>query len=187
LKECGVDSTRLHILYKAPPSEVLEWDDASIVGMQRWLAKVLKLSQNASSTQEIPTTMTKDEKEMYRVTHQTIKQVTEAMSTTYAFNTAISDMIKLSNHISGSVDVESPVYRHAVQNLVKMMAPFAPTVSEECWEHVGDDEESVFKQAWPVWEQAALEKDDVNCIIQVIIIIKKKEMRYTYILTIVLY
>lgn len=166
LKECGVDSTRLHILYKAPPSEVLEWDDASIVGMQRWLAKVLKLSQNASSTQEIPTTMTKDEKEMYRVTHQTIKQVTEAMSTTYAFNTAISDMIKLSNHISGSA-VESPVYRYAVQNLVKMMAPFAPTVSEECWEHVGDDQESVFKQAWPVWEQAALEKDDVNCIIQV--------------------
>ncbi|CEJ00961.1 hypothetical protein G6F70_002253 [Rhizopus microsporus] len=170
ITECGVDPTRLHILYKAPPSEVLEWDDTSIVGMQRWLAKVLKLSQSTpKNTNALPLikNMTKDEKELYRMTHQTIMQVTENMTRTYSFNTVISDLIKLSNAISSSTaPADSPVYYHAVQSLVKMMAPMAPAMSEECWEYVGTNKESVLQQTWPSFEPAALEKDEITCVIQ---------------------
>jgi leucyl-tRNA synthetase len=175
VKECGVDPTRLHILYKAPPSEVLEWEDASIIGMQRWLAKVLKLSQSipADSCNQMPTldTMSNAEREMYRVTNQTIKQVTETMSSTYSFNTAISDLIKLSNHItsaSSQVQSSSAVYQHAVKALVKMMAPMTPTVSEECWEIASNSQGSVFDQSWPALDAQALEKNEIDCIVQVI-------------------
>lgn len=165
-----MDPTRLHILYKAPPSEVLEWDDTSIVGMQRWLAKVLKLSQSTpKNTNALPLikNMTKDEKELYRMTHQTIMQVTENMTRTYSFNTVISDLIKLSNAISSSTTpTDSPVYYHAVQSLVKMMAPMTPAMSEECWEYVGANKESVLQQTWPSFEPAALEKDEITCVIQ---------------------
>ncbi|KAG0745041.1 hypothetical protein G6F57_002447 [Rhizopus arrhizus] len=170
-EECGVDPTRLHILYKAPPSEVLEWDDTSIVGMQRWLAKVLKLSQSTPKiTEPLPLIkdMSKEEKELYRITNQTIKQVTDNMSTTYSFNTVISDLIKLSNSISASpITTSLPVYGHAVQSLVKMMAPMVPSTSEECWEYVGNQENSVFQQAWPSFHAEALEKDDLTCVIQI--------------------
>ncbi|KAI8382311.1 leucyl-tRNA synthetase [Blakeslea trispora] len=171
--ECGVDPTRLHILYKAPPSEVLEWEDASIVGMQRWLAKVLKLSQSVST--QAPTNipsldcMSPAEREMYRVTNQTIKQVTETLSTNYSFNTAISDLIKLSNFIaSQKLESSSPVYQHAVKSLVKMMAPMTPSTSEECWEAIADgNTSSVFKQAWPTLDVQALEKNEIDCIVQI--------------------
>lgn len=176
MKECGVDPTRLHILYKAPPSEVLEWEDASIIGMQRWLAKVLKLSQSIAAESihdyQIPAldAMSDVEREMYRMTNQTVKQVTDAMSSTYTFNTAISDLIKLSNHISSAssqVKPSSAVYQHAVKSLVKLMAPMTPTTSEECWEASGNGQESVFEQSWPTLDVKALEKNEIDCIVQV--------------------
>ncbi|KAI7867282.1 leucyl-tRNA synthetase [Spinellus fusiger] len=167
----GVDPTRLHILYKAPPSEVLEWDDTSIVGMQRWIAKVLKLSTKESSTPSIPLpsmdAMTEEEKEVYRITHLTIKQVTSVMSSSFSFNTGISDLIKLSNCVSGSnLQPCSPVYQYAIRSLVTMMAPMTPTISEECWERLGETT-SVFQQPWPVWEEEALVKDHIECMIQI--------------------
>ncbi|KAI8375626.1 leucyl-tRNA synthetase [Choanephora cucurbitarum] len=173
VSECGVDPTRLHILYKAPPSEVLEWEDASIVGMQRWLAKVLKLSQAVPKQAQtgMPSLdhMSPAEREMYRMTNQTIKQVTETLSTNYSFNTAISDLIKLSNFItSQKLESNSPVYQHAVQSLVKMMAPMTPSTSEECWEAIADDNKnSVFNQSWPTFDPRALEKDEIDCIVQI--------------------
>lgn len=113
--------------------------------------------------------MNQEERDVYRETHTTIKQVTEALSTTFSLNTAISDLIKLSNRISGSsLAPSSPVYQHAVRSLVTMMAPMAPSMGEECWEKLdGSGKSSVFRQQWPVWEPAALVRDTVNCVIQV--------------------
>ncbi|KAI7883166.1 leucyl-tRNA synthetase [Lichtheimia hyalospora FSU 10163] len=176
VQEHGVDCARLHILYKAPPSEVLEWEDVSIVGMQRWLGKVLKQAESAKRTTtdnitQLPTLdkMTDLERHLFRETHNTIKQVTESMSSTYSLNTAISDLIKLSNSIGSSkLDTSSPIYHHAVHSLVTMMAPMAPNMGEECWETLnGVGCESVFKQSWPTWDEKALEKDSVDCIIQI--------------------
>ncbi len=139
--------------------------------MQRWLAKVLKLSQSTTSLDTaIPALdqMSTDEREMYRVTNQTVKQVTDSMHNNYSFNTAISDLIKLSNHISSaSVQSNSPVYQHAVESLVKMMAPITPSTSEECWESMTHSQKSVFEQEWPAFVPEALEKDVLDCIVQV--------------------
>ncbi|KAI8145706.1 leucyl-tRNA synthetase [Fennellomyces sp. T-0311] len=173
VQQHGVDSVRLHMLYKAPPTEVLEWEDTSIVGMQRWLAKVLRQAEsvgNVTPSLEIPALdkMTSDERDVYRETHTTIKQVTDAMSSTYSLNTAISDLIKLSNHLNASsLEPTSPVYQHAVRSLVKMMAPMAPTLGEECWEAISAGDKSVFTQSWPTFEEKALEKDTIDCVIQV--------------------
>ncbi|KAI7860772.1 hypothetical protein BDC45DRAFT_492760 [Circinella umbellata] len=177
VEQHGIDPVRLHILYKAPPSEVLEWEDTSIVGMQRWLAKVLKLAETVGNTTAKTTSipaldkMSNEERDMYRETHITIKQVTEAMSTTYSLNTAISDLIKLSNYIhTSSVQASSPVYQHAVRSLVTMMAPVTPTLGEESWETISRNDEkksSVFTQSWPTFEEKALEKDTIDCVIQV--------------------
>jgi leucyl-tRNA synthetase len=80
----GADATRLHVLYKAPPSEELEWDEQSIVGMQRFLTKVWKVVGQTPTT---PTTtmgtdfkplvegMNKDERELWRLVNYTVKEV----------------------------------------------------------------------------------------------------------------
>ncbi|GAB5593467.1 Leucyl-tRNA synthetase [Umbelopsis nana] len=170
------DPTRLHILYKAPPSEVLEWDDISIVGMQRWLAKVHKLASSVSTDEQTVgsaldiSKMTSEENKVYRFTHTTINQVTDALSTSFGFNTAIADLIKLSNYIgSSSLDTSTPTYRHAVESLVKMLAPMAPNVAEESWEALGggSNKPSVFSQSWPSVDQKALVADEIKCVVQV--------------------
>ena len=174
-----MDPTRLHILYKAPPSEALEWDDVSIVGMQRWLAKLHKLAVSAGN--ETPrlceaetldmSTMNGEEKKVYRFTHNTIQQVTDALNVSFGFNTAIADLIKLSNFISSSdISPATPTYRYAVKSLVKMVAPMAPNVAEESWEALGGDnakQTSVFSQRWPSLDQKALVADELKCVVQV--------------------
>ncbi|KAI8069306.1 leucyl-tRNA synthetase [Gongronella butleri] len=172
----GVDATRLHMLFKAPPSEALEWDDASIVGMQRWLGKVMKLAQGGQAVGELPAldAMTREERDLHRSAHETIKQVTDALSSTYAFNTVISDLIKLSNQLgANSVPASSPVYQSALQSLVVMMAPMAPCMAEEAWDALqsasGNSKniKSVFQQPWPNVDTQALVKDTIQCVIQV--------------------
>ncbi|KAF9978620.1 hypothetical protein BGZ73_001536 [Actinomortierella ambigua] len=169
----GADATRLHILYKAPPSEELEWDEQSIVGMQRFLAKVWRLvGQVASSPATAPVadvsaeamvaelmkrqdTMNKDERDLWRLVNFTVKELTTSLQTTYAFNTSIAFLIKLTNQLStttltSSFDDASPkskrqkqqstatvapdIYRYSVESLVKMLSPLAPAFGEECWE-----------------------------------------------------
>ncbi|KAF9190542.1 hypothetical protein BGZ51_008480 [Haplosporangium sp. Z 767] len=109
----GADATRLHVLYKAPPSEELEWDEQSIVGMQRFMTKVWRIvGQSASATtnsgitteQETykPATdaMNKGERELWRLVNFTVKELTSSFQTTYSFNTSIAFLIKLTNQLS---------------------------------------------------------------------------------------
>jgi leucyl-tRNA synthetase len=113
--------------------------------------------------------MTDAERDLNRTAHQTIKQVTDALTTSFGFNTAISDLIKLTNAISASdVAATSPIYQNAVRSLVTMMAPMAPCMAEESWEALSPSPQTgVFQQAWPLWEEDALVKDTVDCVIQV--------------------
>ncbi|KAJ1922845.1 Leucyl-tRNA synthetase, mitochondrial [Tieghemiomyces parasiticus] len=116
----GADCTRLHVLYKAPPQEVLEWDDQSIVGIQRWLLRVHRLvgrvdTYRAAVSPSAPIlpvgtaddgpithlvdiqTLSAAERDLYRSAHQTIERVTHDLQTAHSFNTAIASLIKLTN------------------------------------------------------------------------------------------
>lgn len=157
----GADATRLHVLYKAPPSEELEWDEQSIVGMQRFLAKVWKVVGNATQTgaggagafEPSMETMNKDERELWRTLNHTVKELTTSFQSTYAFNTSIAFLIKLTNQLSTvtpssstisqpaskkakkvQAEVSPELYQHTTEALVKMLSPLAPAFGEECWE-----------------------------------------------------
>ena len=83
----GADSTRLHILYKAPVSEVLEWEDISIVGIQRWLNRVWRavcsvVESNDTIVKEFERKwdiekMSIEERNIYRVVNATLKEVNQ--------------------------------------------------------------------------------------------------------------
>ncbi|KAF9909731.1 hypothetical protein BX616_011072 [Lobosporangium transversale] len=120
IRSHGADATRLHVLYKAPPSEELEWDELSIVGMQRFLTKVWKIVGQASAT-PLDTTfnteegfkptledLSKDDRDLWRILNTTVKELTTSFQSTYSFNTSIAFLIKLANHIS-SVNPASSV------------------------------------------------------------------------------
>ncbi|KAF9925027.1 hypothetical protein FBU30_005135 [Linnemannia zychae] len=169
----GADATRLHVLYKAPPSEELEWDEQSIVGMQRFLNKVWKVvdtaTQSASSGSFQPSTetMNKDERDLWRTLNYTVKELTTSFQNTYSFNTSIAFLIKLTNQLSSlapssgktasqttsrqvkktQAEVSPEIYKHTAEALVKMLAPFAPAFGEECWETLQTRSASSFSSA----------------------------------------
>ncbi|CAG8676006.1 1448_t:CDS:2, partial [Scutellospora calospora] len=179
----GADATRLHILFKAPVSEVLEWEDASIVGMQRWIARVWRMVENVIEKVQ-PTSnqnmnmFSKEDKETSRIINITIKEVTADYEDS-KFNTAVSSLIKLTNHLTSispyqnentsKSTIISPTYEYGVKTLVKMMAPMAPSIGEEFWEilNQGKQSTSVFEESWPEVDTECLSANEVTCVVQI--------------------
>ena len=143
----GADTTRAHVIFQAPVTEVLEWDSESIIGIQRWLQKVWNLIGHAEivsgehniSAKRIPSSaMSNVESALWLETQRKIESVTSAYVSMTSLNTIISDLMKLSNTLSTSFSHQtlrySPVYFQSLLILIQMMAPITPAFAEECWD-----------------------------------------------------
>ena len=189
----GADCTRAHILFSAPVSEVLEWNEEAIVGMERWLGRVWRVVlASTEKKQKLEKAKTKPdisdlrniskmsdaERSLWRNVQQTVENVTTALSESYSLNTMISDLIKLTNTLS-EVDEANTTVRAdfqilCVETLVKLIAPVAPAIAEECWKVIlsskGADRSwaSVFDTSWPVVDDRSIfELADIKCAVQV--------------------
>jgi leucyl-tRNA synthetase len=169
----GADTARMFILFKAPPEKDLEWEDADVEGQFRFLNRVWKLvttavpiSPETVSVALQSATLTKDEKDLRRVIHTAIKEVTDDLQGDYQFNTAIAELMKLSNALSETAAKSSPVYAEGIITLVQLLAPFAPHIAEELWQTLGN-QQSVHQQAWPQCDPAALIADEITVVIQI--------------------
>jgi leucyl-tRNA synthetase len=160
----------MFILFKAPPEKDLEWDDADVEGQFRFLNRVWRLVAefvaHPSSPPEKGGEMNKGEKDLRRAIHGAIQAVTEDLEGEYQFNTAISELMKLSNALADAKCKDSPVYAEGIETLIHLMAPFAPHIAEELWHTIGHSD-SVHTQTWPSADPAALVVDEITLVIQV--------------------
>ncbi|KAJ2657500.1 Leucyl-tRNA synthetase, mitochondrial [Coemansia sp. RSA 1199] len=184
----GADATRLHVLYLAPPQDVLEWDTQSIVGMQRWILRLGRLVDTACTVcarESIVCALNarnkwpKEARETYRHTHVAIQHATESLEASFSLNTAISALIKLSNYLATVKDREHPTFGFGLVCLVKMVAPMAPSIGEELWEILSQSkclhnlglvdasDGRVFAQPWPVLDESALKDFSATVVVQI--------------------
>ncbi len=175
LAKYGADTARMFILFKAPPEKDLEWDDADVEGQFRFLNRVWRLvtefmaSVGASGTGTspiTPETLSKDEKTLRRAIHTAIQAITEDIDGDYQFNTAVSELMKLSNALNDADSKDSPVYREGIHTLVLLLAPFAPHLAEELWHQLGD-QDSIHRAPWPEFDPSALVADEITLVIQI--------------------
>lgn len=173
LEKYGVDTARMFILFKAPPEKDLEWDDADVEGQFRFLNRVWRLvmefidSRGQSTTEELqPSPATKPEKDLRRAVHTAIQKVTEDVQGEYQFNTAVSELMKLSNALNDAACKDSPAYTEGIKTLALLLAPFAPHIAEELWQGLGHSA-SVHTQAWPTVDPTALVADEITLVIQI--------------------
>jgi len=167
LGKYGADTARMFILFKAPPEKDLEWDDADVEGQFRFLNRVWRLVMEfseASSDKEA--TNSKAEKDLRRAIHTAIKEITDDLEGDYQFNTAVSEMMKLSNALNDAPCKSSPVYAEGMETLLLLLAPFAPHVTEELWQALGH-QESIHRQSWPIVDESALVVDEITLVIQI--------------------
>ncbi len=171
INKYGADTARMFILFKAPPEKDLEWDDADVEGQFRFLNRVWRLVEeftakgtNRSTT--TPNELSKPEKDLRRAIHTAIKEVTDDLDGEYQFNTAVSELMKLSNALGDAKCKDSPVYAEGIETLILLLAPFAPHIAEELWHGIGHTD-SVHLQPWCTFEPEALVADEITLVIQI--------------------
>ncbi len=177
LGKYGADTARMFILFKAPPEKDLEWEDADVEGQFRFLNRVWRAvtefakSNNVQAVESIDTidqsSLSKADKTLRRATHTAIKEITEDIEGDYQFNTAVSELMKLSNAINDAKDKSTPAFAESICTLVKLMAPFAPHIADELWSSLPTAPGSVHQQPWPTAEAAALIADEITLVIQI--------------------
>ena len=106
-----------------------------------------------------------------RAVHGAITAIQADLEGNLQFNTAISELMKLSNAMAGLMEEVSPaVAQEALRTLLLLLAPFAPHLAEELWQKLGSDGDgdgSIHRQRWPVADPAALVRDTIPLVIQV--------------------
>jgi len=172
IKKYGADTARMFILFKAPPEKDLEWEESDVEGQFRFLNRVWRLvsefveSKGAESSSSVDGNLTKPEKDLRRAIHTAIQSVTEDLEGEYQFNTAVSEMMKLSNALTDAQCNDSLVYAEGIETLMLLLAPFAPHIAEELWRMMGNTS-SVHTQEWPKADATALVADEITLVIQV--------------------
>ncbi len=170
----GADATRAHMLFQAPASEVLEWDETKILGVTRWMTKIhdyvcrsrtltnvsLNESPKTYFTTRLPAINSLDknqsmiwdkEIELWLSVQKTIISVTESFSTASSLNTVVSDLMSLSNTLLDSEKTcNTALCHHAFSALLRMMSPITPAFAEECWSIFHElPPPSIFTQPFP--------------------------------------
>ncbi|HEY3197693.1 MAG TPA: leucine--tRNA ligase [Nitrospirales bacterium] len=180
----GADTARLFSLFAAPPEKDLEWSDAGVEGAYRFLGRVWRLvesvpgifsgkppadghfrQQNETAAEESPIS------ELRRLTHRTIKKVTEDIDREFQFNTAVAALMEFVNGLykfssETKAGEDMAALREALEALLILLAPFAPHIAEELWERTGHNELLV-QRPWPKYEEALIKANILTIPIQV--------------------
>jgi len=178
LEEYGADTARLFILFASPPEKDLEWSDKGVEGADRFLNRVwrfvtdnLEIIKGDSEAID-PDQLDKAGKTLYRTMHAAVKKVSEDVGERLNFNTAISAVMELTNEVYSYLnerdaeDIDNALLKTTAENIILLLAPFAPFMTEELWEMIGHSE-SVHEMSWPEYEESALEKDEITIVIQI--------------------
>ena len=169
----GADTARIFILFAAPPDRDLEWNDAAVEGCYRFINRVWRLAQaciellgDCKGGTDFAAGAA--DKEMRRVTHTTVKRVSEDVGKRFNFNTAISAIMELVNAMYSYIDDEpdEATLREALENLVLLLSPFAPHLAEQLWSDMGNSS-GVHLQKWPQYDEAVMLADENEVVVQV--------------------
>jgi leucyl-tRNA synthetase len=182
----GADTARLFSLFAAPPDKDLEWSDQGVEGCARFVQRVWRLlpeligedggtaADSGAAPGTSPGPPSTRATELRRLTHRTIKKVTDDIEREFQFNTAIAALMEFVNGLyrfvgeGGGVGApeERAALREAARTLVLLLAPFTPHLAEELWARLGEAP-SVAAGAWPVYDPALVASERLTIPIQV--------------------
>ena len=149
VEQYGADTLRLYEMFLGPVETSKPWDTNGIDGCFRFLKKFWKLYQQDLNDNE-------PSKESVKSVHKLIKKVSNDIEQ-FSYNTAISAFMICVNEL-GQQKCNN---RGLLRNLVILIAPFAPHIAEELWQHLGE-KDSVCNAQWPIWNEAYLTENEVQ-------------------------
>jgi leucyl-tRNA synthetase len=173
----GADATRVYSLFAAPPDRDLDWQEDGVAGVSRFLSRVYRLTVKYASVAragrghqvEPPAGVSL---KLLRKLHQTIAKITQDFEGRWHFNTCVSAIMELVNELQdadaqlAAGEIPAPVVRELLQNLVLLLAPFAPFLAAELWEELGG-EGSVLRAPWPKSDPVLAKEDEIEIPVQI--------------------
>src|SRR4249919_4073 len=175
----GADTVRLFSMFAAPPEQSLEWNEAGVEGMARFLRRFWRevlahVGQpdhpHASELIGRGTVLTPAQKTLRRQLHETIRKVGDDYGRRHSFHTAIAALMELLNHVSKFDDGSGAgraVRHEALESMVLLLNPVTPHVSHALWQALGHGETLVEDRPFPRPDPTALVRDAVTLAVQV--------------------
>jgi leucyl-tRNA synthetase len=170
----GADTVRLFSMFAAPPEQSLEWNEAGVEGMARFLRRfwreVLTHVAQPDHPEVDPSKLDAGQKALRRQLHETIQKVSDDFGRRHAFNTAIAALMELLNALGKFTDQseQGRAVRHeALETMVLLLNPVVPHVSHALWQALGHAQAVLDDQPWPKVDPAALVRDTLTLAVQV--------------------
>jgi len=173
----GADTVRLFSMFAAPPEQTLEWNEAGVEGMSRFLRRLWAMVQKhvqESHDEGIQTldvnTLNATQKALRRKTHETIVKVNDDYGRRHAFNTAIAAVMELLNALSkfdDSSQAARAVRQEALETAILLLNPITPHTCHALWQHLGHKESLLEDMTFPQADPQALAKDSITLAVQV--------------------
>jgi leucyl-tRNA synthetase len=162
----GADTARLFALFAAPPEKDVDWIDAGVDGIYRFLGRIYRFATRNLPASEGKGDGSSDAKVLGRL-HRTLKKITEDFDSRWHFNTSIAAIMELVNELYLEEARISPKAMDAtIRILTLMLAPFAPYLAQELWEQQGGAG-PVFKQSWPAFDPDLGRESEVEVVVQI--------------------
>ncbi|MBI1886601.1 MAG: leucine--tRNA ligase [Chloroflexi bacterium] len=161
----GTDTFRCYLMFLGPWDEGGPYAFEGITGIWRWLNRVwnLALSEPPAGAAD-PVAV----REMRRVTHKTVRRVTEDLER-FRFNTMLAALMEMTNHLTKAREsgpVDAAAWDESIDSLLRMTAPAAPHIAEELWTRTGRPY-SVHQQSWPTWDADLTQEEEITLVVQV--------------------
>jgi leucyl-tRNA synthetase len=170
----GADTVRLFSMFAAPPEQSLEWNEAGVEGMSRFLRRLWTQVQRHADAGAAPAldvaALGAEQKALRRKTHETIAKVGDDYGKRHGFNTAIAAVMELSNALSRFDDASDQgraVRQEALEAAVLLLNPITPHSSHALWQLLGHGETLLEDIAFPQADAAAMVRDSVTLAVQV--------------------
>ncbi|MEO1037870.1 MAG: leucine--tRNA ligase, partial [Pseudomonadota bacterium] len=166
----GADTVRLFMIFAAPPEQSLEWSDDGVAGSSRFLKRLWNaVHTHVSSDTPVAGALSDSGKDVRRKTHETIAKVGDDYGRRMTFNTAVAAVMELTNAI-GRFDPatkdDHDARQEALEAAVLMLTPVVPHIAHGLWHDLGHAE-PVIDAPWPVVDETALERDEMEIVLQV--------------------
>ncbi|MDI9547732.1 MAG: leucine--tRNA ligase [Chloroflexota bacterium] len=164
----GADTVRGYLMFIGPWELGGPWDPSAIEGVSRFLHRVWAVIVDAPSRPASGDPGEEEVRNLERKLHQTIIKVTDDMQN-FRFNTAIAALMEMNNWLVRTKDTaiyDTPAWREAIHNIVLLMAPIFPHISEELWHYLGHTE-SIHLQAWPQADAEKAREEEIAIVVQV--------------------
>jgi leucyl-tRNA synthetase len=170
IDQYGADAFRCYEMFMGPLEQMKPWSMRGVEGVSRFLARVWRLfmTENQGGDWELSAKIkeTAATKAQQKVTHATIKKVTEDIET-FSFNTAISQMMIFVNAFTGAETIPLS----SMRSFLVLLSPFAPHIASELWAKLNakfaDASGDITEQQWPAYDERLLVEDEVEVVLQI--------------------